>query len=460
MAERGRVLVVDDEPSMRDTLRKGFARRDFAVTLAASAEEACSALRGGEHDAVLTDLRLGSTDGIALIGQAHAIQPNLPVLVMTAFGSLDTAILAIRAGAYDFVTKPLDVDVAMLALDRAVQYKRLNAEMQRLREEARGFESSGQLLGESAVMQEVTQLVARVAMSESTALIMGESGTGKEVVARSLHRLSGRSAGPFVAVNCAALPEALLESELFGHVKGAFTDAKANRSGLFAQASGGTLFLDEMGELPLSMQAKLLRALEERTIRPIGSDRELSVDVRIIAATNRDLRALADEGRFREDLYFRLAVIEIDLPPLRARGHDVLLIAQHELVKRAARASKAIRGFAPDAARLLLTYEWPGNVRELQNTVERAIAMARFDLIAPEDLPQRVRAEKRAANPVSLEFGEELVPLEQIEQRYVAHVLRSVDGHRAQAAKILGLDRKTLYRKLEQWGKEERNSEG
>jgi two-component system response regulator HydG len=245
----------------------------------------------------------------------------------------------------------------------------------------------------------------------------------------------------------------LLEAELFGHVRGAFTDAKASRSGLFAQASGGTLFLDEIGEVPLSMQAKLLRALEERAIRPVGADREVPIDVRIVAATNRDLRALADEHRFREDLYFRLAVLEIDLPPLRARGHDVLLIAQHELVRRAARSKKEIRGFAPEAARLLLAYEWPGNVRELQNSVERALALARFDLIVPEDLPERVRATKRAAGALALEMGEELVPMEEIERRYVLHVLKAVGGHRLQAAKILGLDRKTLYRKLEQWGK-------
>jgi DNA-binding NtrC family response regulator len=457
MNERGRVLVVEDDAALSGLLERGLSRRGFDVRVVASSEQALRVLRENELDALLTDLRLGASDGLALTSDALNVQPDLPVIVMTAFGSLDTAIGAIRAGAYDFLTKPLDVDAACLTLDRAVQYRRLKAELVRVREIVGQSDLLEELVGESAAIRSVRELVARIAPSDSTVLISGESGTGKEVVARALHRGSSRVSGPFVAVNCAALPEHLLESELFGHVRGAFTDARSNRVGLFAQASGGTLFLDEVGEIPLSVQPKLLRALEDRRVRPVGGDRETEVDVRIVAATNRDLRALADEGRFREDLYFRLAVMEVEIPPLRARGHDVLLIAQRELEKRATRAGKEMRGFAPEAAQVLLSYPFPGNVRELQNTIERALAMARFDHITPDDLPQRMRV-TRAEKASVLDFGDELVPLAEVERRYIHYVLEAVQGHRKQAAKILGLDRKTLYRKLGQW-KEERESE-
>ena len=450
MRERGRVLVAEDDPALSGLLERGLARRGFAISVVSSSEQALRLMRATELDALLTDLRLGATDGLELTTQALQIQPDLPVIVMTAFGSLDTAIGAIRAGAYDFMTKPLDVDAACLTLDRAVQYRRLKAELVRVRDIVSQGDGLEELVGESAVIRNVRELVQRIAPGESTVLVSGESGTGKEVIAKALHRASGRASGPFVAVNCAALPEQLLESELFGHVRGAFTDARSHRTGLFAQASGGTLFLDEVGEIPLSMQPKLLRALEDRRVRPVGGDREIDVEVRIVVATNRDLRALVDEGRFREDLYFRLAVMEVDLPPLRARGHDVLLIAQRELARRAERAKRDVRGFSPEAARHLLAYSWPGNVRELQNTVERALAMARFDHITPDDLPERVRVSRPEKAPV-LEFGDELVPLSEVERRYIHYVLEAVQGHRKQAARILGLDRKTLYRKLGQW---------
>jgi two-component system response regulator AtoC len=453
MSERGRVLVVEDDSALSGLLERGLSRRGFAVRAVASAEQALAHLRESELDALLTDLRLGGADGLQLTQQALRTQPDLPVVVMTAFGSLDTAVGAIRAGAYDFLTKPIDVDAAALTLDRAVQYRRLKAELVRVREIAND-QRMEDLVGESAVIRQVRDLVRRIAPGDATVLVTGESGTGKEVIARSLHHGSERASGPFVAVNCAALPENLLESELFGHVRGAFTDARASRPGLFAQASGGTLFLDEVGEIPLPMQPKLLRVLEERRVRPVGGDREVDVDVRIVAATNRDLRALADEGRFREDLYFRLAVMEVDLPPLRARGHDVLLIAQRELTRRALRSGKNVRGFSPEAARLLLAYAWPGNVRELQNAVERALAMARFDHIAPDDLPERVRTIRVPGAQVALELGDELLPLAEIERRYIQFVLEAVDGHRKQASRILGLDRKTLYRKLGQWKSE------
>jgi transcriptional regulator with PAS, ATPase and Fis domain len=330
----------------------------------------------------------------------------------------------------------------------------LSSQVQQLGTSVVANQAQEDMLGDSQAMRDVIHLIDRVAAGDATVLVQGESGTGKEVAARRLHGRSERAARPFVAVNCAALPETLLESELFGHVKGAFTDASRNRPGLFAQASGGTLFLDEIGELPLSMQAKLLRAIEDRKVRPIGSDREIEVNTRIIAATNRDLREVCEEGRFREDLYFRLAVMEVNLPPLRARGDDVLLIAQHELLRRSARVGKLMSGFAPEATVLLLAHDWPGNVRELQNCIERAVAVARFGMVAAEDLPERIRCPKRTpVAAAALDSEDELLSLHVVEKRHILRVLHAVGGHRKQAAQILGIDRKTLYRKLEQWGR-------
>ncbi|HEU0032607.1 MAG TPA: sigma 54-interacting transcriptional regulator [Kofleriaceae bacterium] len=300
-------------------------------------------------------------------------------------------------------------------------------------------------------MREVEQLIERVAASDATVLVTGESGTGKELVARAIHARSPRRDGPLVTVNCAALPEALLESELFGHVKGAFTDARTARPGLFAQAAGGSLFLDEIGELPLALQPKLLRALQDRVVRPVGGDREVEVDVRIIAATNRELATLVAERAFREDLYYRLDVIRVELPPLRARDNDVLLLAQHFLVRSARRAHKAIDGFSPAAARQLLAYSWPGNVRELQNCIERAVALARYATISVEDLPDRVRAPATRPDPVASDDLADLPTMEEVERRYIARVMAAVGGNKASAARILGYDRTTLYRKLDRY---------
>ena len=301
-------------------------------------------------------------------------------------------------------------------------------------------------------MKAVYELLERVAESDASVLITGESGTGKEMVARALHRRGRRNAGPFVAVNCAAMPEALLESELFGHVKGAFTDARTARTGLFVKASGGTLFLDEIGELPLPLQPKLLRALQERAVRPVGSDDEVPFQVRLVAATNRDLETAVEERRFREDLFFRINVIHVEMPPLRARGSDVLLLAQHFLVKDAALAGKPVTGISAAAAEKLLAYSWPGNVRELQNCIERAIALTQFHEIAVDDLPERVRAYRGSQIVISADDLGELVPMEEVERRYVLRVLEAVGGSRTRAAKVLGFDRKTLYRKLERYG--------
>jgi two-component system response regulator HydG len=304
------------------------------------------------------------------------------------------------------------------------------------------------MLGESPPMQALYDQLQRVAASDAAVLITGESGTGKELVARSIHRHSARHDGPFVAVNCAALSETLLESELFGHAKGAFTDARAERTGLLLEADGGTLFLDEMGDMPTSLQVKLLRALEERKLRPVGSNREVSFDIRLVSATHRDLETAVAEGRFREDLYYRINVIQLSLPPLRARGTDILLLAKHFVERFAERSGKPIKGISETAAEKLLAYPWPGNIRELRNVTERAVALTRYDRISSEDLPEKVREHRGRVMLIGGDDPTELVTMEELERRYIHHVLDAVDGNRTLAAQILGFDRKTLYRKL------------
>jgi DNA-binding NtrC family response regulator len=455
MSTAPRVLVVDDEPEMCDLLVSALSRRGFEVTTRTAADQAFALLADQDFDVIITDLQMKGMNGLELCERVTLNRPDIPVVVMTAFGSLETAIAAIRVGAYDFVTKPLDLEPLRLALERAVRHRALTREVVRLRQtvrEARRFE---ELIGSSAAMGAVYDLIERVAPVDATVLITGESGTGKEMAARAIHRRSKRQAGPFVALNCAAMPEALLESELFGHQKGAFTDARRERAGLFLEASGGTLFLDEVGELPHSLQAKLLRALQERMVRPVGADREVPFDARILAATNRDLEAAVEEHRFREDLYYRINVVRLPLPPLRARGGDILLLAQHFLDHFRRMFDKPVDGLAPGAAEKLMTYSWPGNVRELANCIEQAVALTRFAEITVEDLPDKIRAYASNHVVVAASDPTELVPLETVERRYILHVLEAVGGSRTLAAQALGLDRKTLYRKLKLYGADE-----
>jgi two-component system response regulator HydG len=390
-------------------------------------------------------------NGIELCRRAAEARPDVPVLVFTAFGSIETAVEAIRAGAYDYITKPIEIEALAMALERAIAHHALKKEVHRLRRAVAGAGQLGGLIGRSEAMRRVRDLVERISDSEATVLITGESGTGKEVVARELHARGRRKAGPFVAVNCAAVPESLIESELFGHVKGAFTDARASRPGLFVEASGGTLFLDEIGELPISMQPKLLRAIQERKARPVGGSAEVPFDVRIVAATNRDLEAAVEERGFREDLYYRINVIHVELPPVRARGSDVLLLAAHFIEDHATRAGKRVSGLSTAAAERLLAYTWPGNVREIQNCVERAVALTRHEEITLEDLPEKIRDHRSSHVLVAGDDPSELVPLEEVERRYIARVLEAAGGNKTLAARILGLDRKTLHRKIDRW---------
>jgi two-component system response regulator HydG len=379
-------------------------------------------------------------------------RPDVPVVVMTAFGSLETAVAAIRAGAYDFVTKPIEADALELTLERALQHRQLAEQVRFLEENLERTHAFDQLIGESPPMHRLFDTLARVAETEVSVLIVGESGSGKELVARALHEKGPRRGEAFVPVNCAAIPETLVESELFGHVKGAFTDARSDRKGLFEEASGGTLFLDEVGEIPLSLQPKLLRVLEEGCVRPVGGNDVHTVDVRLLCATNRDLDAAVEEGRFREDLYFRINVVQVDVPPLRSRGRDILLLAQRFLERFAQQQGKAVTRMSRAVAEKLLAYRWPGNVRELRNCIERAVALTRFEEISVDDLPEKIRASRSTDLVVAGNDPAELVPLEVIEERYIRHVLHAVGGHRTKAARILGLDRKTLYRKLAKYG--------
>jgi DNA-binding NtrC family response regulator len=443
---KGRVLVVDDDHEMCELLKSQLGRRGFEVLAYGSADEALARLAAEDLDAVVTDVRMRGLDGIQLCEHLRQNRPDVPVLVITAFGSLDTAVAAIRAGAHDFLAKPFEVEELAFRLERAIQHRQLAEEVKRLR--AREPVPVDELVGESVALRQLRELVARVAHSGAPVLVIGETGSGKERVARALHRLGPRPEGPFVALNCAALPEHLLESELFGHARGAFTDARSARTGLLVHANAGTLLLDEIAELPLALQPKLLRALQERCVRPVGGEEEVPFDARIVAATNRDLDAAVEEGRFREDLFFRIDVLRIEVPPLRARGSDVLVLAQHFLRECANRSGKAVVGLSHGAAEKLLQYAWPGNVRELANCIERAVALTEHEQILVEDLPERIRAEARSHLLVTSDDPSELVPLEIVEQRYIARVMESVGGNKTLAARVLGLDRKTLYRKL------------
>ncbi|HEY2745218.1 MAG TPA: sigma-54 dependent transcriptional regulator [Polyangia bacterium] len=446
-----RALIVDDEPDMGRLMDAGLRAIGIDTRVVTAAAEALALVAGEDFDVVLTDLQMPGMNGLELCERMVAQRPDVPVVVVTGHGTLETAIGAIRAGAYDFVQKPIKIETLQLTVERALRHRALSEELKRLREATTPAPFEG-IVGQSAPMRALFDVVARVAPTDASVLVTGESGTGKELVARALHQRSRRRAGPFVAVNLAAVPESLVESELFGHARGAFTDARAARSGLFLQASGGTLFLDEIGEMPLSVQPKLLRAVQERSIRPVGGDHEVPIDVRIIAATNQDLEARVEDGRFREDLFYRINVVRLALPPLRARGRDILELAQQAIARFAHMMHKEVRGLAAPAAERLLAYDWPGNVRELQNALESAVALTRFSEITVDDLPEKIRDYKSSHVIVASDDPAELPTLDEVERRYILRVMQSVHGNKTLASAVLGLDRKTLYRKLERYG--------
>jgi len=446
-----RVLIVDDDRSMCELMQAALEKRGHEVEACTRGAEALELISNHDFSAVVTDLNLEKMSGLDICKYVTENRPDVPVLVVTAFGDMSSAIAAIRAGAYDFLNKPLDMEALNHAVDRAIQHRRLQEEVKRLAEKVGHAQTAGDLVGKSPAMRKVYELIHRVSDTESSVLLTGESGTGKELVARALHSQSDRANRPFIAINCAAVPANLLESELFGHVRGAFTDAKTSRKGLFERAHGGTVLLDEIGEMPMAMQPTLLRVLQERRLRPVGGSTEISFNTRILAATNRDLESDVEEGRFREDLFYRLNVVEIHVPPLRTRGNDILQLAQHFVDVLSKRMGKPVEGITAEAAKKLLDYDWPGNVRELENAIERAVTLTRFDRITVEDLPERISAyQSTRINPIDVD-AEQVLPLEELEKRYIERVLKVVGGNKTRAARLLGLDRRTLYRKLERY---------
>lgn len=448
--QRHRVLIVEDDPEMLALVGEHLEGEGHAVTGATRGADAISQLRTEEFDVVLTDLRLPDANGMEVLRVARQSQRDVPVILFTAFGSIETAIQAIRQGAYDYITKPFALEEIGLLVGKALEDRRLREENRRLREEVAGHYRFENLLGTSEAMQAVFALIRQAAPGDASVLITGESGTGKELVAKALHYNSARAGRPFVPVNCAAIPASLLESELFGHVKGAFTGAVKSRRGMFREAESGTLFLDEIADMAPELQAKLLRVIEDRAVRPVGSDEAVAVDLRLIAATNQDIQARVREGKFREDLYYRLAVIPIHLPPLRERRDDIPLLAEYFLRRAVAASAKDIRGFTPEAMAALLRHPWPGNARELENVVERAVTLAISDQIPPAAL--LLDAAAAPAPAALLAQAARRPPLDELTREYVALVLREAGGDKAKAAEILGVSKRTLYRWEKQLG--------
>ncbi len=443
---KGRLLIVDDDDETAELLAEALGVHGHECVPCTSSAQALARLRHDDIDLVITDVQMEGMSGIDLCKEIRSAHPNLSTIVVTGHGSIEIAIEAIRAGAYDFVLKPISVDALQIAVTRALDYKALQNEVRRLRR--RVDATIDGIVGDSPAIRELTSLITQVAENDATVLITGESGTGKELVARAIHAQSSRKNEPFVAVNCAAMPASLLESELFGHVRGAFTDAKKSRPGLILQAGGGTLFLDEIGEMPAEMQAKLLRVLQERTVRPVGGDTEVPFEARLVTATNRDLDHEVAEKRFREDLFYRINVVHLAVPPLRNRQADILALAQHFLRKIAERTGKNVEGLMPEAAQRLIDYDWPGNVRELENCMERAVALTRTSEIAADSLPEKIKNHQSCRMVVDAADPSELITLAEMEMRYVRRVLAACVGNKTQAARILDIDRRSLYRRL------------
>ena len=436
---KSRVLIVDNDAEMVSILERHLEREGHAVTGLTGGAEAGAALAREEFDLVLTDLVMEPMDGLALLREAQRLQPRCRIILMTAFASVETAIEAMRQGAYDYLTKPFKLPQLSVVVRRALEDQRLRDEVRQLRAQVQQRYSFDNIIGRSKAMRVVFDQIQAVAETETTVLLLGESGSGKELVARAIHAHSLRRDGPFVALNCAAIPDALLESELFGHERGAFTGADRKRRGLFVEAQGGTLFLDEIAEMPLALQVKLLRAIQDRSVRPVGGNEETRVDLRILSATNQDLPAFVRQNRFREDLYYRLAVIPIRVPSLRERTEDILPLAEHFRERAVASLGRNVAGFDEEAAKWLLHHRWPGNVRELENMVERAVALARGPVITRNQLTTEFTPGERSEAGVRPTLAE-------VESDYIRRVLEETRGNKRDAAKILGISVRTLQR--------------
>ncbi len=447
MESAARIFVVDDDTSSRELLSRILSSEGHEVTALADGRDALERLAadGIPPDLVVSDIRMGDVDGLQLTDVFRARAPDTPVILVTAFGNIDGALEAIRRGAVDYISKPYDVDAIKLVVARALEQRRLATENRSLRRDLRDKYRLENVVGRSEAMLHVYKTAARVAATNATVLIQGESGTGKELVARAIHATSPRAQRPFVAVDCGAIAEGVLESELFGHARGAFTGAQATRRGLLEEANQGTLFLDEIADIGPNLQARLLRALQEGTIRRVGTNEPIAVDVRVVAASNKDLAQAVKEGRFREDLFYRLNVVTIRIPPLRDRREDIPLLAEHFAAKHGRAEGATI---SPAAREMLLAYDWPGNVRELENVVARALALNPSGVILPEDLPEHLRGARPSAAAHGGIAAHDRPTLDELGRRYAAEVLRETGGNKTRAAEILGIDRKTLYRLL------------
>ncbi|MDY7225436.1 sigma-54-dependent transcriptional regulator [Hyalangium rubrum] len=443
------VLVVDDDRANLDSVARIFQREGLATLSASSGTEALELLRKPEVSVMVTDLMMPGMDGQELLKAARTIRPDVEVVLMTAYGTVETAVAAMKDGAYDFITKPLKRHSLVKSVQKALEKQALVAENKSLKARLAEMGASGgkAMVGQSPAFRAMMDTLRQAAPSTATVLLMGESGTGKELAARAVHEHSSRAKGPFIAVNCAALPESILEAELFGVERGAYTGAVARREGRFERANGGTLFLDEVGEMPLSAQVKLLRVLQEGEIERLGGTQTVKVDVRLVAATNKDLQKEVAEGRFREDLYYRLNVVEMRVPALASRREDIPLLADAFLRRFAAKNGKTLRGFSPEALQILENYAWPGNVRELEHAVERAVVLAKNEVLEASDLPESVRkGPLGSAGQLIIPIG---TPMEEIERRVIHETLRHTKGDKTLAARLLGIAARTIYRKLE-----------
>lgn len=443
-----KVLVVDDDREMCSLLQEILTSEEFSVTAIQDSLEAAKRIAREDFDLLITDLKMKGLKGLDLMEESKKIAPLMPVIIITAFGTVESAIQAMKRGAYDYITKPFQTDELLLTVKKALENRFLKKEVTRLKREVESRYHFHQLIGKSPAMQRIYDLVEKISDTSSNVLVTGESGTGKELVAKAIHYNGVRKEGPFIAVNCAAIPETLLESELFGYKKGAFTDAKTDKKGLISEAHTGALFLDEVTEMALTLQAKLLRVIEERTVRPLGDTQSHSVDIRVISTSNRDIQSLIQQGRFREDLYYRLKVIDIELPPLRERREDIPLLVQHFIHKFNAEMNKRTSGVSEPALRVVMNHSWPGNVRELENVIQRAVTLSQQETILPEDLPSSM-LEPREENLIEKSLKENLT-LDQLEKEYIRRTLIQTGGNKSRAAEILGLDRKTLYRKIQE----------
>jgi two-component system response regulator HydG len=448
--DQATVIVVDDDREMANVLRDVLGEAGYRVLSASSGADALALVRENDHDLLITDLRMSGMSGQQLQIELKRIAPSLPVIIITAFGSIPTAIESMKLGAFDYLTKPFGNDELLLVVSRALEHCQLRQEVRRLRGELARSYGLPNIIAADPKMIAVLELIKQIADSSASVLITGESGTGKDLIARALHFSSSRRDCPFIPINCAALPENLIESELFGYVKGAFTDARLSKTGLFAAARGGTLFLDEIGEMPAHLQSKLLRAIEDKRIRPLGAIEETSIDVRIVAASNTDLDKAIDEGKFRSDLYYRLATVTLAVPPLRERPQDVALLAKHFLIRASAEAGRTVPDLDPDTMACLKRYRWPGNVRELQSAIQTGVILCRDSKLGVKDLPTKVTGRDAPSAKVLEDVVQRHLSLDQLEREYVRAVLESVNGNKTEASAILQIDRKTLYRKLEE----------